>query len=160
AANALPAPEVTAAARVERTRHAKEGGASPRPTPAPRPEASEGDLAAKTIRTSLVEAVAPFDRTLEPAARLDLPSVHPESRRGPERLNLGPGTFRVRREPMRTVIDLAPAGEGAGGQRLTFRVIVPQPESEQQEIVADVDGGPIGLAALGVRDGDMGLLRV
>src|SRR5262249_52997212 len=52
------------------------------------------------------------------------------------------------------------ASDRGRGPQLTFRLIVPRPESPQQEIVADVDGGPIGLQALGVHEGDLGLLRV
>jgi hypothetical protein len=53
----------------------------------------------------------------------------------------------------------APGTAPAEEQALTFRLAVPLGEAAQ-EIVADVQGGPIWLSSLGVREGDFGLFDV
>ena len=56
---------------------------------------------------------------------------------------------------------MATAGADAQ-QALTFRLRVPISDAKDipQEIVADVQGGPIWLSTLGVQEGDMGLFDV
>src|SRR6185436_13104747 len=87
-------------------------------------------------------------------------------------LNLGPGLLQVSRESGRLVVDLAPdlraaapapasdAGAPAAREEtLTFRAAIPLGDPAE-EIALDVNGGPIWLSSLGIKEGDFGLFDV
>ncbi|HVY45763.1 MAG TPA: biosynthetic peptidoglycan transglycosylase [Minicystis sp.] len=132
--------------------------------------ADGGEGRAARLRDKLVRVAQGVDAALEPGARVHLSGVHARVHRGDDVLNLGPGSFDVRREASRLEIELAPelaadaappAGQGAPAseQAVTFHLSVPL-GSAPEPVVADVRGGPVGLAALGVREGDFGLFDV
>ncbi|MFT3765015.1 MAG: biosynthetic peptidoglycan transglycosylase [Minicystis sp.] len=135
------------------------------------------------LRKSLLSAAKALDLFLDPAAKVRLGGVHARIHHASDVLNLGPGTLDVARADGRMVIELTPDLRGPGArpattaapvgsaaapaadreETLTFRLAVPLAEggtSAAQEIVADVQGGPIWLSSLGVREGDFGLFDV
>ncbi len=86
-----------------------------------------------------------------------------------EELNLGPGTLTVVREGGDLVVALAPqldADAESSSKALTFSVRLPLGEgadgerAEAHNITAELRGGPVWLALLGVKDGDLGLRDV
>ncbi len=125
------------------------------------------------LRGEIVRVANAVDATLERGAHVHLAGVHARLRRGEDTLNLGPGAFDVHRDGERLEIELSPeiagaspgasapaaAKSGAAEQAVTFHLSVPLSEASG-DVVADVHGGPIGLAALGVREGDFGLFDV
>ncbi|MGK3995227.1 biosynthetic peptidoglycan transglycosylase [Sorangium sp. So ce1024] len=120
------------------------------------------------IRGALLRAAHGIDVALGEGAKVDVAGVTARLKRDADTLNLGPGSLAVRRESGSLVVELSPgeAGIAAVGtdaqQALTFRLRVPLSDAKEipQEIVADVQGGPIWLSTLGVREGDMGLFDV
>ncbi len=141
------------------------------------------DAPGLAYRSALLGAAMVIDRALEPDATVRLEGVRGRIRRGDDVLNLGPGVLRITRVDGRVVVDLAPALREAGPsppldprvrsgvappapapavdreEALTFRLTVPLANAAE-EIAADIDGGPIWLSSLGVRDGDFGLFDV
>ncbi|KYF54974.1 peptidoglycan transglycosylase [Sorangium cellulosum] len=120
------------------------------------------------IRDALLRTARAIDLALGEGAKVDVAGVTARLKRDADMLNLGPGSLAVRRESGSLVVELSP-GEAAIGavgtdaqQALTFRLRVPLSDAKEipQEIVADVQGGPIWLSTLGVREGDMGLFDV
>ncbi|MGK4005925.1 biosynthetic peptidoglycan transglycosylase [Sorangium sp. So ce1036] len=137
--------------------------------------AAEGDDSANTrpnrgalVREALLHAARGIDLTLGKGAKVEVAGVTARLKRGTDTLNLGPGSLAVRREAGSLVVELSPgeaaiAGVGADAQQaLTFRLRVPLNDAQEtpQEIVADVQGGPIWLSTLGVHEGDLGLFDV
>ncbi len=113
-----------------------------------------------TIRTSIVRGAHVLDKTLEQGANIKLDSLHAKVSRGRESLNLGPGSLSVRRDAGRMLVEMSPHLTGKDeAQGLTLSLSVPLGEGEG-EIIADVQGGPIFLSALGIREGDFGLIDV
>ena len=101
-----------------------------------------------------------LDKTLEQGANIKLDSLHAKVSRGRESLNLGPGSLSVRRDAGRMLVEMSPHLTGKDeAQGLTLSLSVPLGEGEG-EIIADVQGGPIFLSALGIREGDFGLIDV
>jgi len=108
-----------------------------------------------------------LDAVLEPGAKVHLDGVHARVQHGDEVITLGPGQLEVVRSADRLQIELAPelrAGAGAGDleEALSFRLSVPLTDSPgaSQEVVADVQGGPIWLSTLGLKEGNLGLFDV
>ncbi|WP_437490115.1 biosynthetic peptidoglycan transglycosylase [Sorangium sp. So ce1014] len=120
------------------------------------------------LREALVRAARMIDLALGEGAKVDVAGVTARLKRRADMLNLGPGSLAVRREAGSLVVELSPgeaaiATAGADAQQaLTFRLRVPISDAKEtpQEIVADVQGGPIWLSTLGVHEGDMGLFDV
>ncbi|MBK9261699.1 MAG: transglycosylase domain-containing protein [Polyangiaceae bacterium] len=113
-----------------------------------------------TARATLVRGAHVLDAALEQGANIKLDSLHAKVSRGRESLNLGPGSLAVRRDSGRMLIELSPhARDKDDAQALTFSLSVPLTDAAA-EIVADVQGGPIFLSALGIREGDFGLIDV
>jgi hypothetical protein len=145
-------------------------------SPAPAPAASRG----ATLRGLLISAARALDAVLTPDAHVRLQGLHARLHAGDDVLNLGPGTLQVAHKEGRLVVELAPelrapgapaAGSPppAGGsppaeEALTFRLAIPLEDEparpDAQEIVADVQGGPIWLSSLGIKEGDFGLFDV
>ncbi|MCL2824106.1 MAG: transglycosylase domain-containing protein [Polyangiaceae bacterium] len=73
-----------------------------------------------------------------------------------QQINVGPGILSVRNSDGAVLVDLAPRVD-AGKVGITFRGAIPLSGGD---IVFDVVGGPISLAALGVKEGNMGLVGV
>ncbi|WP_437329283.1 transglycosylase domain-containing protein [Sorangium sp. So ce381] len=120
------------------------------------------------VREALLRAAQGIDLALGKDAKVDVAGVTARLQRDADHLNLGPGHLAVRREAGSLVVELSPgeaaiATAGADAQQaLTFRLRVPISDAKEtpQEIVADVQGGPIWLSTLGVHEGDMGLFDV
>jgi Transglycosylase len=146
------------------------GGAPP---PAPKSPVLDGEAAASStvsIRMALSLATHALDGLLEPDAKVRLAGLHARVRHGDDSVNLGPGLLDVTRSSGHLVIDLAPelrapppskAGEApsAPEEALTFKLSLPLGDAPEP-IIADVQGGPIWLSTLGVKEGDFGLLDV
>lgn len=152
---------------------APELGANTRPVQLMRTaEPSEGAEAGRNrgpaVREALLRAAQGIDLALGKEAKVDVAGVTARLRREADHLNLGPGRLAVRREAGSLVVELSPgeaaiATAGADAQQaLTFRLRVPISDAKDtpQEIVADVQGGPIWLSTLGVHEEDMGLFDV
>lgn len=159
-------------------------GDGTRPARAKEPaRAEEGETSGRggALREALLKAAQAIDASMAEGANVDLGGVRARVRRGEDQLGLGPGSLTVRRDGAALVVELSPsattagaepgaagsAGRGtaaaaAGQQALTFRVRVPLGVAvgAPQEIVADINGGPIWLSTLGVRDRDLGLFDV
>lgn len=82
-----------------------------------------------------------------------------EAHRGAESLRFGPSRFAVQREPEAFSLELVPLPQGGRTEAtpLTVRLRLPLAEAKPE---LDLSGGPISLAALGVREGDFGLVGV
>jgi monofunctional biosynthetic peptidoglycan transglycosylase len=98
---------------------------------------------------SMIESGLPVE------GELDLSGVSLKLRRGKEELNAGPGRVRVRRGTDRAALSFVP-GQGAE-HALTLRAEVPLKSGPVQ---VELDGGPVSLGTLGVKEGDFGLLDV
>jgi hypothetical protein len=126
---------------------------------------------AGTLRNTLLGAARAADLVLDPSAGIRIQGVHARLYRGADVLNLGPGTLQVARADGRLVVELMPELRAASApppaapalaareEALTFRLSVPLGEAPQ-EIVADIQGGPIWFSSIGVNDGDFGLFDV
>ncbi|WP_438028901.1 biosynthetic peptidoglycan transglycosylase [Sorangium sp. So ce233] len=152
---------------------APDRGGSTRPAQVKRAaEDAAGDDAVQNrgtaIREALLRTARGVDLALGDGAKVDVAGVTARLKRAADMLNLGPGSLAVRREAGSLVVELSPgeaaiAAVGADAQQaLTFRLRVPISDAKEvpQEIVADVQGGPIWLSTLGVHEGDMGLFDV
>ncbi|WP_437561986.1 biosynthetic peptidoglycan transglycosylase [Sorangium sp. So ce542] len=152
---------------------APERGGNTRPAQIKRAaEPGEGDDSGQNrglaIREALLRTARMIDLALGEGAKVDVAGVTARLKRRTDMLNLGPGSLAVRRDVGSLVVELSP-GEAAistagsdAQQALTFRLRVPINDAKEtpQEIVADVQGGPIWLSTLGVHEGDMGLFDV
>jgi hypothetical protein len=120
-----------------------------------------------------LRAASLIDEVLALGAGIAFSSVRAKVRVGEDELNLGPGELTIGRADGGLLIELKPSGAGGfageGALRatpertLTFRASIPIGAGkigDSGELVADVRGGPIGLATLGVSEGDFGLFDV
>lgn len=93
---------------------------------------------------------------LDPGATVEVGALELRLRRGTERLTLGPGPFSASIRGDRAVVSLAP-GETGSRSGVTFRLEAPLHDGD---VRLDVEGGPIALSTLGVKEGDLGLTRL
>ncbi|HWO08564.1 MAG TPA: transglycosylase domain-containing protein, partial [Polyangiaceae bacterium] len=75
---------------------------------------------------------------------------------GPSVLNVGPAPFEIRREGSVVSASFLPPAE-KGGKRIAMNARLPL---EEGPVELSLEGGPISLQTLGVREGDFGLLGV
>ncbi|MCC6557700.1 MAG: transglycosylase domain-containing protein [Polyangiaceae bacterium] len=152
---ALPEPVEKVSAGADRAKSPAEGG--------------DGEIERRgaALREAVILAAKGIDAALAAGAKVDLAGVTARFRRGEERLGVGPGNLSVRRDGGALVVELSPgeqvvAAAGDEQHALTFRLRVPLSSAPEmpQEIVADLQGGPIWLSTLGVREGDLGLFDV
>ncbi len=141
--------------------------------PPPKLAVLDGEASASStgsIRRGLITAAHALDALLEPDAKVRLAGLHARVRHGDDSVTLGPGQLGITRSAGHLVVDLAPelhapvpakAGDAAAApdEALTFKLSLPLGDAPEP-IVADVQGGPISLSALGVKEGDFGLLDV
>ncbi len=108
------------------------------------------------VRDLLARASAALTAAVPDGASVDLDGLHLALRHGEEALNFGPGKLRMAREGARLHAELVP---GAAGQKapLGLRLDVPLTPGP---VRFRVEGGPVSLAALGIREGDVGLSDV
>jgi hypothetical protein len=79
-----------------------------------------------------------------------------EVERGQQKLHLGPSTLELLRSPADLKVVLSPHGE-AKGTPLSVRAELPR---QAGPLHLRLEGGPVSLATLGVREGDFGLVGV
>ncbi len=101
------------------------------------------------LRTQLSERLT--DR-----AKLEVAKVQLEVTHGSSVLNVGPAPFTLRRDADLISAEFLPPAE-KGGRQLTMNARLPLVEAP---IELNLEGGPISLQTLGVREGDFGLLGV
>ncbi|MGC4092926.1 MAG: biosynthetic peptidoglycan transglycosylase [Polyangiaceae bacterium] len=125
---------------------------APSPAPAPEPADSAAQLKWAALRLLLRDLTAP-------AFRGNVVALTVEARRGRESLRFGPSRFAASRAPDAFGFELVPlpVGGKAEATPLSMRARVPL---EQAPPELDLTGGPVSLSALGVRDGDLGLVGV
>ncbi len=130
--------------------------------------------AARKVRQRLVAAAAELDRVLGSEARVAVDRAHAAVEVGDERLNLGPGTLRVERGGEAMTIALSPSASSPpepeprlasrrSEPSLGFALRIPlgpAAEPNGDALVAELDGGPVWLSTLGLREGDLGLRGV
>ncbi len=123
----------------------------------PRPFTTDASAAERgpKLRRAFARFAGMIEEALPADGELDLSGVSLKLRRGKEELNAGPGRLRVRRGTDRATLSFVP-GQGAE-HALTLRADVPLKTGPVQ---IELDGGPVSLAALGVKEGDFGLLDV
>jgi hypothetical protein len=117
--------------------------------PAPEPQLPPGP----SLRDRLVRQAADLGARCAPDAfaKVDAFVVHVQ--RGDDSLSLGPGALSLAMRQRSLHIDLAP-GAQPDEKGVLFRAQVPM---DQGPVVLDVEGGPIQLSTLGVKEGDLGL---
>lgn len=93
---------------------------------------------------------------LDDRARLDVAKVQLEVVHGASVLNVGPAPFEIRREGSVVSASFVPPTE-RGGKNMAMNARLPL---EEGPIELSLEGGPISLQTLGVREGDFGLLGV
>lgn len=131
---------------------------APRPTPAPERgfvpviDAERGQRWRKSLRQ-----VGNAARTFLPAgAELDFSRFRVELARQDDSLELGPGRLQIARDQQRLHVGLVP---GSANQPAPLRIGLDIPLQEG-DVRLELAGGPITLAALGIREGSFGLLTV
>lgn len=140
--------------------------AQPVPAPAPaRPPPGLGAVAsapapaspAPALRDRIATAAGAVALHLTPDVQVRIDAFEMRAQRGKDAVTLGPGRLVVGRRDASMVIDLAP---GAAAQpppgALTLQASVPMASGP---VVFDVNGGPIALSVLGLREGDLGLIH-
>lgn len=100
-----------------------------------------------------------LEQTLVENARVDVPAVRAQLKHEGETLNIGPSRFSLERRLGALVAALEPSGQSAGSTPLALRANLPLSGGEP-ELELELEGGPVSLAALGIKDGDFGLFDV
>jgi hypothetical protein len=131
------------------------------PAPA-RIGSSEGYVEqAKKLRDKLVQAASWSVDHLAPDAPVEIEGLTIVLTQANQRLNLGPGPLRARHGAEGVEIDFSPGQSDpsvkADASRLSASARVPAKEGE---ISLHLEGGPVTLASLGVREQDFGLFDV
>lgn len=96
-------------------------------------------------------------RRLPEGGALDLSGVVIRLQRGIEGLTLGPARVRIQREPSFVFFSFEPSLEVEAQRRFALTARLPIVEGDTE---VDVEGGPVKLSSLGVREGDLGLQGV
>ena len=124
----------------------------------PDPEADEPERPSRwlRLRAELAKAADSAGKLLRPGAALELPDVRLALRHAGQVLNVGPAKALFERTASAVKASVT-SGDGQGSTPIRFDVTVPL-------IAGPVDiglaGGPVSLAALGVKEHDMGLESV
>jgi hypothetical protein len=147
------------AARVDLSDDADLGAAAE--VPSASGDAAAGGGAGERVRRLLGILASEVDGHLAADAKVGLQGLTAKITRGADQLNLGPGTFVIARREGDLTFELRPdvAADTPSDEAITFAVRVPLAKADKP-IRASVNGGPIYLSALGIRDGDFGLLEV
>jgi hypothetical protein len=113
---------------------------------------------ASRLRERISAGALALTHSLAPGAKVRIGEASVVARRGDEVLHAGPGELRVDVGSESVGVALTPTRAGPGAAPFQLAAQVPLDRSKDLELT--VRGGPISLAALGFRDGDMGLLDV
>jgi hypothetical protein len=101
---------------------------------------------------------AAFRETLADGAKVEVEALRARLRYQDERLGFGPSRVTLARDAREVALAVLPSERLlAGNTPLSVSLRLPLADGEP---VLEIEGGPVGLAALGVRDGDLGLRRV
>jgi Transglycosylase len=107
------------------------------------------------LRRSLAHAATVMSDTLPENGELDLSGLHVRLHHGAESLSVGPARLHVVRGEAGVSIALMPAPDASEALRLALELPL-----GDKEVKASIEGGPVSLGALGVQEGDFGLLDV
>lgn len=107
------------------------------------------------LRRALSRAATVVADALPEGSELDLGGLRARVLRGAETLNVGPARLRLQRTPTQLEVSLLPAPNAE--HALKVALAVPLADGP---VTASVEGGPVSLAALGIREGDFGLIEV
>lgn len=120
--------------------------------PAVAPDNEPSVLAWTAVRPLLAEATTQNFRTSVVALTI-------EAQRANESLRFGPSRFSVQRGADALSFELVPLPQGGRAEAtpLSMRLRLPLAEGRPE---LDLTGGPVSLSALGVREGDLGLVGV
>jgi hypothetical protein len=135
-------------------------GFAPSGSPAvPKPALQDppGALRRLLALNSRLRALLPvLAQTVDPDATVEAGALELHLQRGSERLTLGPGPLSAAIRGERAVVSLSPGGT-LGRSGVTFHLEAPLHDGD---VRLDVEGGPIALSTLGVKEGDLGLTRL
>jgi hypothetical protein len=117
---------------------------------------------AVALRDRLTRAAAWSAEHVTPDAPIEIQGLTIVLTTGNQRLNLGPGPLRVRHDARGLEVDFSPGqsdpnGGKGGASRLVSFARIPAADGE---LALHVEGGPVTLASLGVREQDFGLFDV
>ncbi|GMV15501.1 MAG: hypothetical protein AMXMBFR56_37250 [Polyangiaceae bacterium] len=107
------------------------------------------------LRAAFSRAAGLVAAALPEGSELDLGGLTARLVRAGETLNVGPARLRVVRTPDKVTASLLPAPDAEHALKLSLEVPL-----GEGPVGASVEGGPVSLAALGVQEGDFGLLDV
>jgi hypothetical protein len=108
------------------------------------------------LRARLARAARALAPSLPPSAEVALTGARFEIRHAGQTLNVGPADVTLRNDSDRLRLAVKPGAENAAAP-LELELTVPTGDGP---VDVRLEGGPVDLAALGVREGDMGLLDV
>ncbi len=108
------------------------------------------------LRERLARFAAAVNEVLPPQSELDLAGLRLELRYRGERMRIGPARLRLSRDQKRLGLSLVPGSEQ---QRAPLTLSLNVPFGPGKVRLA-LEGGPVSLAALGVEEGNFGLLGV
>ncbi|MGB7215566.1 MAG: transglycosylase domain-containing protein [Gammaproteobacteria bacterium] len=118
------------------------------------PDATRGPK----LRAALRMAATTLEEALPPGGVLTLAGLRVRVIRRGEALNIGPSELRIERTREAAEIALVPGARAdRGATPLALRATLPFAESA---VRFEIEGGPISLAALGVQEGNFGLIAV
>ncbi len=101
---------------------------------------------------------AALGQTFADGAKVEVEALRARLGYQRERLGFGPSRVTLGRDAREVTLAVAPSERLlAGNTPLSVGLRLPLAEGEPS---LEIEGGPVGLAALGVRDGDLGLRRV
>jgi hypothetical protein len=144
---------------------------APAPNLAPAPAAPAATLSArigastgyteqaKQLRDRLVQAASWSAEHLTADAPIEVGGLTVVLTQASQRLNLGPGPLRVRHDPRGLEVDFSPGQSDPVATNGRLRAFARIPAKEG-DIALHLDGGPVTLASLGVREQDFGLFDV
>ncbi|MFO0619149.1 MAG: biosynthetic peptidoglycan transglycosylase [Polyangiaceae bacterium] len=117
---------------------------------------SAATVRAVALRDRLMAALPLVEKALPGAATIELGGVTAHVRRGTTEFNFGPGTFLLGHTDGRLSAEYR-SSASADGKTLVVRTKAP---AVGEPFVVELEGGPLTLSTLGLRDGDMHLADV
>lgn len=112
---------------------------------------------AERVRGRLERVTGLIARRLPEGSALKLDGVTLRLHRGSGSVSLGPARFEANREADAVLLSFVPGFSATAEQRLEFGARLALDGGDSQ---VEVSGGPVQLAAMGIREGEMGLADV
>ncbi len=144
----------TAAARAQA---AAAAAVAPPVAPVAAPPDPRAFARAERFRDRLMQGAVWVTEHVSPQANVELSGLNVVVAQRDERLNVGPATFRVLPRGRTVELDLRPGSSQPTASPLRVHAEVP---TKAGDTVLRLEGGPVTLASLGVRENDFGLLDV